>query len=66
MGRILSAREAAALLHIDRIVILKLLDIGEIPAIRVGNRWKIDEDQLTEWFRSKSKREALARKELNR
>ena len=66
MGRILSASQASELLKIRKDVILTFLDIGEIPAIRVGNRWKIDEDQLAEWFKSKSKREALARKELNR
>ena len=66
MGRLLSAAEAAKLLGIRKETILKYLNDGEIPAIRQGNRWKIDEDQLQEWFRNKAIREAKARREISR
>lgn len=66
MNRLLSATEAASILGIRKDTVLKMLDAGEIPAVRLGNRWKIDEDQMHEWFTSKSLREAKARRELMR
>ena len=65
MSRLLSASEAAKLLGFRKEALLKLLDSGEIPAVRQGNRWKIDEGQLQEWFTAKALREAKARREIS-
>lgn len=65
MSKLLSAAKVAALLGVRQAKVLELLETGEIPAVRFGNDWKIDEDQLHEWFTTKASREARARRELN-
>lgn len=65
MSKVLSAQDVANLLRTRKELVLKMLDQGEIPAVRIGNNWKVDEDQLHEWFTSKASKEARARRELN-
>ena len=40
--------EAAELLRVHRTTIYRLIDSGEIKAIRIGGQWRISETALTE------------------
>ena len=39
-----------------------MLSEGEIPAVRIGKTWKVDEEQLHEWFKKRASAEAERRK----
>jgi excisionase family DNA binding protein len=42
----LTPAEAASLLRIHRSNVYRLIEAGEIPAIRVGNQWRIPREKL--------------------
>jgi excisionase family DNA binding protein len=46
----LTLKEAAPILKIKRDAIYKLVRTGIIPAIRVGNAWRIVVSKLQEWI----------------
>lgn len=58
---IISATRAAELLRMDKAELLKMLNNGEVPAVRIGRNWRIEEEQLTEWFKAKAEAERKER-----
>lgn len=65
MNRLLTASDTAEILRMSKEVVLRMLSEGEIPAVRIGKTWKVDEEQLHEWFTKKASKEARTRRELN-
>lgn len=59
----LSATETAKLLGISKETTLRLLDFGDIPAIRIGRNWKVPVRSLEEWLIERAKAEAKERSE---
>jgi excisionase family DNA binding protein len=53
-GLFLTPQEVAAALRISPAVVLRLLRRGELPALRVGRIWRIDEDDFRRWIRRHS------------
>ena len=49
--RFLTPGEVASVLRVSVEVIRRLLKRGEIPAIRIGRTWRVDEDELQRWLR---------------
>ncbi len=49
--RFLTPGEVAAILRVSVEVIRRMLRRGELPAIRIGRTWRVDEDQLQRWLR---------------
>jgi len=47
---ILTIREAAEFLRIERKLLYKLIDTGEISAKRVGNAWRISRETLVAYI----------------
>ncbi len=46
----LTVRETAELLNMHFMSVYKLVQTGELPALKIGSRWKIDPDQLEDWI----------------
>ena len=62
MSRVLTAADTAEILRMRKDVVLRMLSEGEIPAVRIGKTWKVDEEQLHEWFKKRASAEAERRK----
>ena len=62
MNRLLTASDTAEILRMSKEVVLRMLSEGEIPAVRIGKTWKVDEEQLHEWFKRRASSEAERRK----
>ena len=54
MALVLSAREAAVELKMRTADVLRLLEVGEIPAYKIGRNWKIPKSVLEEYVRRRS------------
>ena len=63
MNRLLTASDTAEILRMRKDVVLRMLSEGEIPAMRIGKTWKVDEEQLHEWFKKRASAEAEKKKE---
>ena len=63
MNRLLTASDTAEILRMRKDVVLRMLSEGEIPAVRIGKTWKVDEEQLHEWFKKRASAEAEKKKE---
>ena len=62
MTRLLTASDTAEIMRMRTDVVLRMLSEGEIPAVRIGKTWKVDEEQLHEWFKKRASAEAERRK----
>lgn len=59
---IISASEAANILRIKTGTMLKLLESGEIPALRIGRNWKVPVRALETYILERAEEEAKARR----
>ena len=48
--RILTVRETAAYLRMNRMTIYRLAQAGKIPAFKVGGSWRFDREVLSQWI----------------
>lgn len=46
VNQVLTVKEAAALLKTTRQQIRKMIQSGELPAVKVGREWRILEEQI--------------------
>lgn len=51
---LLSTREVQAILHVDRTTIYRMVDGGQLPAIRVGKQWRFSRADLERWLRTQA------------
>ena len=49
----LTPEEVAAELRVSPAVVLRLLRRGDLPSLRVGRAWRVDEDDLRRWIRNR-------------
>lgn len=49
--QLLTFNEAREFLRINKGTLHKLIRKGDIPAFRVGNLWRIDKIELTNWLK---------------
>lgn len=54
MQNLLTVKEVAALLRVSAQTLYKMLDNGEIPAVKVGSQWRFDRDRIREWLQQHS------------
>ncbi len=52
MSDLLSTRELQEILNVDRTTIYRMVNSGQLPAIRVGNQWRFPRRAVEEWLRS--------------
>jgi excisionase family DNA binding protein len=50
-ARFLTPQEVAGLLRVSPAAIHRLLRRGELPAVRVGRAWRVEETELQRWLR---------------
>jgi len=53
-GRFLTPHEVAALLRVSPAAIHRLLRRGDLPAVRVGRAWRVEDAELQRWLRRRS------------
>lgn len=53
--KLLTPSEARKLLGLQTATVYMLLETGEIPAFKRGNRWKIPMESIDEWISSQTK-----------
>jgi excisionase family DNA binding protein len=53
MDQILTVKELAKYLKLTEVTIYKYVKEGNIPAHRLGSRWRFDKDKIDEWLRRK-------------
>ena len=51
MPDLMTIEEIEKYLRFSRKTIYKLLKKGEIPAIRIGNKWRFDKEAIDDWLR---------------
>jgi excisionase family DNA binding protein len=56
--RFLTPEEVAVRLRVSPAVVLRLVRRGELPALRVGRFWRVDEDEFRRWIRRRHARAA--------
>ena len=49
--RFLTPEEVADLLRVSQAAIRRLIRRGDLPAVRVGRTWRVDESELQVWLR---------------
>lgn len=50
-GRYLTPQEVAELLRVSPAAIHRLLRRGDLPAVRVGRAWRVEDAELQRWLR---------------
>ena len=55
--------DVARRLKVTRLTIYRLLKRGEITAFKVGDQWRIDEEDLKAYIKKKKKRQAWNEKQ---
>ena len=54
--RLMTIDEAAKYLRIHKSTIYRLAKNGQIPASKVGNKWRFRKDVIDQWLSEKEKR----------
>ena len=49
-NKLLNTNEIAEYLNLEAVTVRRKAVKGEIPAIRVGNRFRFDKDQIDSWL----------------
>lgn len=55
MTELLTTRQLMDLLHLDRTTIYRMLNEGQLPAVRVGGQWRFSRAALDAWLQGNSK-----------
>ncbi len=53
MSELLSTRQLQELLNVDRTTIYRMINSGQLPAIRVGNQWRFPREAVEAWLNSR-------------
>jgi len=51
-ARLLTTRDVAALMRVDKSTVYRMAEDGRLPAVKVGRQWRFPEDRLLEWLGS--------------
>jgi excisionase family DNA binding protein len=54
-GRIMTVGEIAEYLSLDPQTVSRKAQSGELPAFKVGNRWRFDREDIDKWIREQKK-----------
>lgn len=56
LKNLLTVKEVAALLRVSTQTLYKMLEQGQIPAVKVGSQWRFDGDKIKTWIESQGVR----------
>lgn len=54
MQNLLTVKEVAALLRVSAQTLYKMLEHGDIPAVKVGSQWRFDRDKIRAWIEERA------------
>ena len=54
LENLMTVKEVAALLRVSPQTLYKMLDQGEIPAVKVGSQWRFDRNRIRDWLEGQS------------
>jgi len=60
MDKLLSSREIADYLDLDEVTVRRKAAKGEIPSIKIGNRYRFDKAQIDNWLTKNAVSEAIS------
>jgi excisionase family DNA binding protein len=58
LKNLLTVKEVAALLRVSTQTLYKMLEQGQIPAVKVGSQWRFDGDKIKIWIERQGVRAA--------
>jgi excisionase family DNA binding protein len=47
---LMTVKEMAAMLRVSAQSLYKMLEQGEIPAVKVGSQWRFDREKIRDWI----------------
>lgn len=50
--QLMTVKEVAELLRVTRQTIYKMVEGGQLPAVRVGTQWRFDRERVLRWVNS--------------
>lgn len=57
---ILTVQEVAAYLRLHAVTVYRMAQSGDLPAFRVGRRWRFKRDQIEEWLADRQASSAVS------
>jgi excisionase family DNA binding protein len=54
MDHLLTAKEVAAMLRVSSQTLYKMLEQGEIPAVKIGSQWRFDREKIRVWLEGRA------------
>jgi excisionase family DNA binding protein len=54
MDHLLTAKEVAAMLRVSSQTLYKMLEQGEIPAVKIGSQWRFDREKVKSWLEGRA------------
>ena len=58
--RWMTVKEVARYLHVSADLIYRLAQQGEIPASKVGGRWRLRKDKVDQWMEDQTREKQVA------
>ncbi len=55
-AELMTVQEVAAYLRVHPMTVYRLIQRGELPAIRVGRGWRLSRNRIEQWLRAHAKR----------
>ncbi len=63
MNDLMKAQEVADWLKVSNVTLYKLIEKEELPAFKVGGKWRFRREAIEEWIRKREEIEKAAQKE---
>lgn len=63
MNDLMKAQEVANWLKVSNVTLYKLIEKEELPAFKVGGKWRFRREAIEEWIRKREEIEKASQKE---
>jgi len=63
LNDLMKAQEVADWLKVSNVTLYKLIEKEELPAFKVGGKWRFRREAIEEWIRKREEIEKAAQKE---
>lgn len=63
MNDLMKAQEVADWLKVSNVTLYKLIEKEELPAFKVGGKWRFRREAIEEWIRKREEIEKASQKE---
>lgn len=62
---LMTVKEMAAMLRVSPQTLYKMLEQGEIPAVKVGSQWRFDREKIKDWIEGRAQVSTVAKTPAN-